>query len=67
VVIGDTPRDIACARAVGALVVAVASGSSTLEELNDGGEGILVLPSLQDHEMMVNWVQQQVAIFEEQS
>jgi hypothetical protein len=35
--------------------------------LNDGGQGILVLPSLQDHTMMVNWVQQQVAIFEEQS
>lgn len=57
VVVGDTPRDVACGRAVGALVVAVASGSATSEELNDGGEGILVLPSLQDHKLMVAWVQ----------
>ena len=33
VVIGDTPFDIACARAAGARVVAVATGGHTLEEL----------------------------------
>lgn len=33
-VIGDTPLDIACARAVGARCLAVASGGSTLEELH---------------------------------
>ncbi len=32
-VIGDTPHDIACARAIGARAVAVASGSYTMEEL----------------------------------
>jgi phosphoglycolate phosphatase-like HAD superfamily hydrolase len=33
VVIGDTPLDIACARAVGAKVIAVATGMFELEEL----------------------------------
>jgi phosphoglycolate phosphatase-like HAD superfamily hydrolase len=60
VIVGDTPRDVACARAVGALIVAVASGSTSSEELNDGGERILVLPSLQDHGLMVDWVRQQL-------
>jgi phosphoglycolate phosphatase-like HAD superfamily hydrolase len=32
-VIGDTPRDIACARADGVRVVAVATGSFSAEEL----------------------------------
>ena len=34
VVIGDTPRDIACARAGGAHVIAVCTGNSTREELS---------------------------------
>src|SRR4051794_1875882 len=33
VVIGDTPHDIRCGRAIGAKVLAVASGGSSLEEL----------------------------------
>jgi len=33
VVIGDTPRDIACARADGALVVAVATGPFAADDL----------------------------------
>ncbi|MEO6034268.1 MAG: HAD hydrolase-like protein [Verrucomicrobiota bacterium] len=33
VVIGDTPLDIRCARAIGAKVLAVATGGSTVEEL----------------------------------
>lgn len=35
VVIGDTPRDIACARADGALVVAVATGPFRADQLSD--------------------------------
>ena len=32
-VIGDTPLDIACGRAIGAKVLAVATGGATIEEL----------------------------------
>jgi phosphoglycolate phosphatase-like HAD superfamily hydrolase len=32
-VVGDTPLDIRCGRAIGAKVLAVASGGATLEEL----------------------------------
>jgi phosphoglycolate phosphatase len=35
VVIGDTPFDIACARAAGARVVAVATGAYPLDELQE--------------------------------
>lgn len=43
VVIGDTPRDIACARAVGAVAVAVATGRYPARDLQDAD---VVLPSL---------------------
>lgn len=43
VVIGDTPRDIACARAMGAAVVGVATGAYTRDDL---AEADLVLDSL---------------------
>lgn len=36
-VVGDTPRDVACARAGGAAVLAVATGGHTLEELRVAG------------------------------
>ncbi len=35
VIIGDTPRDVACARAVGAVAVAVATGSYSADELRE--------------------------------
>lgn len=47
VVIGDTTRDIACARAFGAKVLAVATGAATREEL-ERGEPDALLESLAD-------------------
>ncbi|PAP78156.1 HAD family hydrolase [Rubrivirga marina] len=44
VIIGDTPRDIACARAAGALVVAVATGRFDARQLR---EADVVLDSLE--------------------
>jgi phosphoglycolate phosphatase len=37
VVIGDTPHDVACARAVGAVPIAVATGTYTVSQLRDTG------------------------------
>jgi phosphoglycolate phosphatase-like HAD superfamily hydrolase len=45
VVIGDTPRDIAAARAIGAVVLAVATGNSPLDELRSHHPD-LALPDL---------------------
>jgi phosphoglycolate phosphatase len=46
-VIGDTPLDVRCARAIGARVAAVATGIHTLADLFDTGAD-LVLPNLAD-------------------
>ena len=48
-VIGDTPKDIACARAIGARAVAVATGSVSREALLHSEPDVL-LDSLEDHE-----------------
>ena len=42
VVVGDTPFDIACARAAGARVVAVATGGHSLDELRGLGPDVAV-------------------------
>jgi phosphoglycolate phosphatase len=47
IVIGDTPHDIACARAINARVIAVATGGCSIEEL-DAHHADLVLPDLSD-------------------
>jgi phosphoglycolate phosphatase len=52
IVIGDTPRDIACARYFGARVLAVASGNSAIEELA-AAEPDLLLTDLSDTELVV--------------
>jgi phosphoglycolate phosphatase len=47
VVVGDTPHDIACARAVGATPVGVATGSYSVDRLRDSG-GDIVFTDLRD-------------------
>lgn len=42
VVIGDTPLDVACARAHGARAVAVATGSYSSDQLRDAGADVVV-------------------------
>lgn len=49
VVVGDTPQDIACARAIGGLAVAVATGMHSAEELDSAGADV-VLQDLTDTE-----------------
>jgi phosphoglycolate phosphatase len=46
-VIGDTPLDVQCARAIGARVAAVATGMHTLEQLS-AAQPDVVLPDLAD-------------------
>lgn len=40
-VVGDTPHDVACARAADALAVAVATGSYTVEQLKEAGADVV--------------------------
>ena len=47
VVIGDTPQDVACARAIGARAVAVATGNYSLDELAAAGADV-ALTDLRD-------------------
>jgi len=47
VVVGDTPLDIACARASGSRAVAVATGSYSIDELRAAGADVVV-PTLVD-------------------
>lgn len=47
VVIGDTPRDVACARANGCMAFAVATGKHTVDELRESGADVVV-PDLTD-------------------
>jgi len=47
IIVGDTPRDIECAKACGCRVVSVATGHYSVAQLKDAG-GELVLPTLED-------------------
>jgi phosphoglycolate phosphatase-like HAD superfamily hydrolase len=46
-IVGDTPRDLACAQAIGVRCALVATGHRTIGELADLGADI-VLPDLSD-------------------
>lgn len=54
VIIGDTPRDIAAARTIGAECVSVATGAFTVEALRAAG-GTVVLPDL-THPEAERWI-----------
>ena len=54
-VIGDTPSDVACANAVGAVPVAVATGTYTVDQLRKTGAPI-VLEDLSDTEAFVRMI-----------
>ena len=53
VIIGDTPRDIACAREGGIQVIAVATGHYTKEELK---EADLVVETLEEQQEILNFL-----------
>ncbi|MBI4962291.1 MAG: HAD hydrolase-like protein [Desulfomonile tiedjei] len=55
VVIGDTPRDVECAKANGAHSIAVATGPFAVEDLRQTGAE-LVLPDLSGTDDIVNWL-----------
>ena len=52
IVIGDTPHDIACARAIDARVIAVATGNYSIEQLTAAGADH-VFPDLADTERVL--------------
>ena len=54
-VIGDTPHDVACANAVGAMPVAVATGNYTVQQLRGSGASI-VLEDLSDTDGFVRLI-----------
>ena len=54
-VIGDTPNDVKCARAIGAQAVAVAAGVFSVEELSAACPD-LILPNLEDISTLEAWI-----------
>jgi phosphoglycolate phosphatase len=52
-IVGDTPRDVACARAVGVRCALVATGRSTVAQLSGLGADI-VLPDLSDPQPLLD-------------
>ena len=56
-VIGDTPDDIACAHAVGARVIAVATGSYSVDQLAAAGADI-TFDDLSDTEAVIRRIEE---------
>ncbi len=54
-IIGDTPHDIACARAHGCRGLGVATGQFSIEDLERAGAD-LALPDLSDTERVIQWL-----------
>jgi phosphoglycolate phosphatase len=57
IVVGDTPHDVACARAVGAIPVAVATGSFSVDALRASGAEI-VFEDLSDARRFIELIEQ---------
>jgi len=57
-IVGDTPRDIECARANGCTVLAVATGRYTIEQLQQAG-GDIVVKDLSDPTPLLHWLDSQ--------
>ncbi|MAB28166.1 MAG: hypothetical protein CMJ53_02620, partial [Planctomycetaceae bacterium] len=55
IVIGDTANDVDCAKHNGCSVIAVATGRTSREELENANPD-LVLDSLEDTEAVMEWV-----------
>jgi phosphoglycolate phosphatase len=55
VIIGDTPHDIACARACGARTIAVATGRYSADQLREKDPDLL-LPDLTDRDTILNFI-----------
>lgn len=55
VIVGDTPRDVDCARANGCRSLAVATGSSSLADLAAAGADLAV-PDLRDTQSLAAWL-----------
>lgn len=55
VVIGDTPRDVQCAKPHGARVIAIATGPFNKNQLSDAGAD-MVLSDMTDHDAILNFI-----------
>lgn len=55
-IVGDTPRDVACAHTQNALCLAVATGRYSRQELKQGGAD-WVVDTLEDHGPLLQWLQ----------
>ncbi len=55
IVVGDTPRDVRCAKVHGAFAIGVATGRFSMDTLSKAGTD-LVVPDLRQTTMIVEWI-----------